>query len=153
MIIFRKPKREINQINSPSKYMKQYHHVEHNKAILRSRGFRIFKGWDRYGPNLLGTDSNNQRIAYDWEDHLWMRRNKEVPVVYVTEPYPEHVDGKAITELAELIKKDWHVQISEGLSIHNPGQTVPIWITQNSVITDYDLLDSYTNCGEDCIYC
>ena len=82
-----------------------------------------------------------------------MLRNKEVPVVYVTEPYPEHVDGKAITELAELIKKDWHVQISEGLSIHNPGQTVPIWITQNSVITDYDLLDSYTNCGDDCIYC
>ena len=147
MIMYRKPKREINRIS----------HVEHNKTILGKRGFRLSKGWDQHCPSLLGTDANNQRIAYDWEDHLWMLKHKEVPVVYVTEPYPEHVGGEAITELAELVKADWHVQISEGLAIHNPGRTVPIWITRYEGRTDEsrvdNLLNSYTNCGDDCVYC
>ena len=84
---------------------------------------------------------------------MWMLKNKEVPTVYVTEPYPEHVEGETFMELAELVKDGWHVQISEGLSLHNPGRTIPIWITQNCVITDYNLLDSYTNCRPDCDMC
>jgi len=141
--MYRKPKREINRIS----------HIDHNKTILRKRGFRLFKGWDQHCPSLLGTDADNQRIAYDWEDHCYMLKNKEVPTVYVTEPYPEHVEGETFMELAELVKDGWHVQISEGLSLHNPGRTIPIWITQNCVITDYNLLDSYTNCRPDCDMC
>jgi len=68
-----------------------------------------------------------------------MLKHKEVPTVYVAEPYS--LEGDDFVELAELVKDGWHVQISEGLSLWNPGQTIPIWITKAK---DLDLLDSYT---------
>ena len=121
--------------------------VKHNKAtqdrdraiaILMGRGFRRVKGWDQHCPNYPGRSPDDFRQRYSWEDHCYMLKHKEVPTVYVSEPY--HLEGDDFVELAELVKDGWHVQISEGLSLHNPGQTIPIWITWANESTNYDLL-------------
>ena len=80
---------------------------------------------------------------YDWVDHCYMLQHKEVPTVYVTEPYSEHVQGDTFSELASLVNDGWHVQISVGLSLYNPNRTVPIWITLDNESTDHSLLDTY----------
>ena len=127
--------------------------IEHNKANIRDRGFRRVKGWDADCPRYPGRDSMGGPF-YDWEDHCYMLKHKEVPTVYVSEPYVERVQGEAFSELADLVADGWHVQISEGLSLHNPGRTLPIWITWDNKSTDHELLDvSRTNCDRDCEFC
>ena len=114
--------------------------VEHNEAILKGRGFRRVDGWNLRCPSPHGRPKRKRdRIPYDWEDHCYMLKHEELPTVYVPEPY--HLECDDFVELAELVKDGWHVQISEGLSLWNPGQTIPIWITKAK---DLDLLDSYT---------
>ena len=134
--------------------------VEHNEANIRDRGFRRVTGWDgdcpRY-PGIPADEEPGESIGgrfYDWEDHCYMLKHKDVPTVYVTEPYVERVQGEVFLELAELVKDGWYVQIAEGLSLHNPGRTLPIWITWHNKSTDHRLLDvSLTNCGPDCEFC
>ena len=122
---------------------------EHNKTILKDRGFWIVKGWDSNCPRYPGIPSDEEPWEsmggrfYDWVDHCYMLQHKEVPTVYVTEPYSEHVQGDTFSELAGLVNDGWHVQISVGLSLHNPNRTVPIWITLDNESTDHSLLDTY----------
>lgn len=137
--------------------------VEHNEAIIKARGFRRVKGWDADCPRYPGIPADEEPWEslgghfYDWEDHCYMLKHKEVPTVYVTEPYVERIEGVHFSELAELVKDGWHIQMSVGLSLCDPGRTLPIWITWDNKSTDFDLLDvNYmrsANCGPDCDIC
>ena len=89
--------------------------TDHNYSVLKARGFRLVKGWDRkfprYGIREISKEYGQR--YYDWQDHYYMLKRKGGSTVCVSEPYD--VCSDVIRDLAGLVKDGWRVDIMVNL--------------------------------------
>ena len=100
-------------------------------VVKRMRGLAESGYWkEDYWDN--GCPSPDPRypdqIGYRWEDHLYMLKHRELPTIYVSEPYD--LGDEDFGEMAKLVEEGWDVRIVLHKSLWNPGSTIPIWMSR-----------------------
>lgn len=92
-----------------------------NERELQAEISKVPYGYDLTHTNGSGTP--------EWYDHPWTLE-KEGVTIYATEPY--HIGGNDWADMARLVDEGWDVEIMESkYSVHNPGETIVIWISKD----------------------
>ena len=98
---------------------------------LAKEGYWLECDWDKDCPSPHDPDPDEwPPLSFTWEDHRYMLSHRELPTIYVSEPYDLY--DEAFGEMAKLVEEGWDVRIVIDRSLWNPGRTIPIWMSREA---------------------